>query len=175
MQNYVYDIYFPLRHSKSLYCQLQYVHIVKQGDDSVSIPSSTTNLNKCSVQTLKTNISTEFKDLLKFKECQRNTFYRKSISANVVHNEITKQKRENWSVYNDNISDEQLEARKQRDCEYNNVFRTSIAGTELHETRKQCDRECNKSFTTSIRGTEFHEEIKRQKREILVSLYRQYF
>ena len=141
LQNYVYDIYFPLRHSKSLYYQLQYVHIVKQGDDSITIPSITTNLNLSGVQTLKRNISTEFTDLLKFRECQRNTFYRNSIAGTEVHSQIKKQKREKWSVYNDNISDEQLEARKQRDREY------------------------NKAFTTSIRGTEFHEEIKRQKRE----------
>ena len=88
LQNYVYDIYFPLRHSKSLYYQLQYVHIVKQGDDSINFPRITTNLNQSSVQTLKRNISTEFTDLLKFRECQRYTFYRNSIAGTEVHNRI---------------------------------------------------------------------------------------
>ena len=75
---------------------------------------------------MKRNISTEFTDILKFRECERNTFYRKSIAGTEVHNQIKKQKREKWSVHNDNISAEQLEVRKQRDRGYNNVFRTSI-------------------------------------------------
>ena len=38
-----------------------------------------------------------------------------------------------WSVYKDNISDEQLEARKMHDHECNKLFLTSKADTELHE------------------------------------------
>ena len=51
LQNYVYDVYFPLRHSDSLHYQIQYVHIVKQDDDS--IPKGTRKLNQSMVQTLK--------------------------------------------------------------------------------------------------------------------------
>ena len=139
LQNYVYDIYFPLRHSDSLHYQIQYVHIVKQDDDS--IPKGTTKLNQSMVQTLKSNNYTEFTDLLKSRECQRNVLYRSSIAGTEEHNQIKKQKREKWSVYKNNISDEQLEARKQRDRECIEAFRTSIAGTELHEGIKKQKRE----------------------------------
>ena len=129
LQNYIFDIYFPLRHSDSLHYQIQYVHIVKQDDDS--IPKGTTKLNQSN--TLKSNNYTEFTDLLK----SRNALYRNSEE----HNQIKKLKREKWSVYKNNISDEQLEARKQRDRECNEAFRTCIADTELHEEIKKQKRE----------------------------------
>ena len=47
---------------------------------------------------------------------------------------LKNKKRGKWSIYK---SYEQLKVRKQRDREWNEAFRISIADTELHEKQKK--------------------------------------